>query len=79
MIDIKVSVNIAGVLSSGTFLVIGALVLIHSRSMDFDTVIYACQMALTGALVAGFLGYIMGTIFESAHISKNKHHKNPKG
>ena len=75
MIVIKVSVNFAGVLASGTFLIIGAVVLVSSGSMDFDTVVYACRMSITGAMVAGFLGYIIGIIFESAKIQKHAHSK----
>ena len=78
MIVIKVSVNFAGVLASGTFLLVGSVVLFSSGSMDFETVVYACRMAITGAMVAGFLGYIIGIIFESAKISKYSHSKKSK-
>lgn len=42
-------------------------------SLNFDEVLYACKIAITAAIVAGFLGYLIGKILENARPTKEHH------
>lgn len=39
-------------------------------SLDFDTFVYAVQVTLPAAVVMGFLGYLMGKVFQDSKIRK---------
>jgi len=47
-------------------------------SLDYNTVIYACEYSIFGAITAGFFGFFIGKVFESANNPSNKrnNHKN---
>ena len=47
-------------------------------SLDFSTVVYACQVSIPSAVVAGFLGYQLGKIFENPKASPSKQSKKAK-
>lgn len=41
-------------------------------SLSFDEVLYACKIAITAAIVSGFLGYLIGKILENAKTTKEQ-------
>lgn len=53
-----------------TFLIIGTMVLLRSMSLEYETVIYACQKAFIGAFVAWLFGYMIGAVFEKSSPKK---------
>ncbi|MDD3013019.1 MAG: hypothetical protein PHC34_04880 [Candidatus Gastranaerophilales bacterium] len=75
---IKLANKFAGILSSFTLLTVGSIVLIKAMSLDYDTVLYALKLALLGSIVAGFLGYSIGKIFETPHKKSEKFVKQNK-
>lgn len=75
---IKLAGKFAGILSSFTLLIVGSIVLLRAMSLDFDTVLYALKLALLGSIVAGFLGYSIGKVFETSHKKAEKMMKTNK-
>jgi hypothetical protein len=45
-------------------------------SIDLDTVLYACQIAIPGGLISGFLGFLIGRIMENSANKKFSDNKN---
>jgi len=41
-------------------------------SFDYNTVIIACEYSILGAIVAGFFGFYIGKILETANSSTRK-------
>lgn len=76
--------KLAGILASSTLLMTGSTVLLNSMSLDYASVIYACEVAIPGAIIAGTLGYFIGKLFETARITgkdrkaNKKHGKDPE-
>jgi len=75
---INLARKFAGILSTLTLLTVGSIVLIREMSLDFDTVLYALKLALLGGIVAGFLGYSIGKIFETPRRKTDKSMKQNK-
>jgi|GEM_PF-1338147 len=69
---IKFAVKLAGILSSFTLFAVGSIVLLRAMSLDFDTVLYALKYAFLSSIIAGFLGYSIGKIFDSPHKNHEK-------
>ena len=72
MIPIKLASKLAGIFSSSVLLITGSIALIKSMSLDFDSVFYACKIGIPGALVAGFLGFAMGKVLQTAQFTKSE-------
>lgn len=68
----RLSTKTAGIFSCLTFLIIGSIVLLKDMSLDYNTVIYACEYGLFGAITAGIFGFFIGKVFESANNPYNK-------
>jgi len=41
-------------------------------SLDYNTVINACKYSISGAIIAGFFGFYIGKVLESANSSARK-------
>jgi len=71
-----VSARIAGIFFCSTLLIIGSVVLLRQMSLDYDTVVYASQFSILGAVIAGIFGFLIGRILETQSRpsrKKNKH------
>jgi len=49
-------------------------------SLDYNTVISACEYSILGAITAGFFGFFIGKVLESANNQSDKRntHKNTR-
>lgn len=63
-VNIRLSAKIAGIFFCCTLLIIGTIVLLSDMSLDYNTVISACQYGLLGAVTAGTFGYLIGRVLE---------------
>jgi len=64
--------KIAGIFSCCALLIIGSVVLLKKMSFDYNTVINACGYSIFGAIIAGFFGFYIGKVLESANSSSGK-------
>jgi hypothetical protein len=55
---------------------IGSIVLLKNMSLDYKTVINACWYGILGAIIAGFFGFYIGKVLETASISAKKNNYN---
>ncbi|MDD3150104.1 MAG: hypothetical protein PHV68_04645 [Candidatus Gastranaerophilales bacterium] len=56
------------------------VVFFYSKSLDYRVFLYALKVGLSGAFVAGMLGFLMGRILETSVVEKDskKDSKNKK-
>jgi len=51
---------------------VGATVLLKNMSLDYNTVFYACKLAIPASFIAGLFGFMIGKIAESSRGKTNK-------
>lgn len=66
----NISSQLSGIFTSATILATASNIFFRSKSFDFDSVMYMLKIVIPASIVAGFLGYAMGKIFEGANFSK---------
>lgn len=74
----KVSSQLSGIFASFTILATGSNIFFRSKSFDFDSVMFMLKIAIPASIVAGFLGYAIGKIFEGASFSSNSANSSKK-
>lgn len=57
---------------------VGGTTLFIQMSLDFDTVLYACEIAIPASFLAGFCGYLIGKIAQNTNFIKPKESKKSK-
>lgn len=67
-IDIKLSYKFAGIFSCFSLLIIGTLCLYKQNSFTLTSVIYTCQIAFSGAIIAGICGYFIGNVLDTVDL-----------
>lgn len=65
-------ISLALFFASLALLVLGVNIFIHANYFNLDVFFHFLEVALTGSIVFGVIGYFMGRIIETSHISKNK-------
>lgn len=72
---ITLAAKLAGIFSCATFLTLGTIVLLKTMSLDFDSVIYACKICITGAIITGIFGFAIGKLFETSELKNDEAQK----
>lgn len=73
---IRLPIKISGIFFCFTLLIIGTIVLLKDMSIDYNTVITACQFSILGAIIAGIFGFFIGKILEMSKTSSENNSYN---